>query len=202
MDHGEEAALGLRAHSGWAVLVAIGGPLSAPAVIARSRIELVRPEIPRSAQPYHAAAEMQLADAEAFLARCAQAAHTLAATAIGEALADLSARGLRPAACAVLLAAGRPLPNLPSILASHPAIHTAEGEFFRNALKSAAGSHGLAVTGIKERELLTRAAARLRISADRLTRRAAEMGKTCGPPWRQDEKLSALAAWLALAERA
>src|SRR5712692_8847232 len=68
-DAGEvtRAALGLRAHSGWAALVVVAGSLrstavlsvpsvpSAPCVINRRRIELAAPGIPK--QPYHAAAE-------------------------------------------------------------------------------------------------------------------------------------------------
>ena len=39
------AALGLRAHSGWAALVAVAGTRGAPAVIDRRRIELADPTI-------------------------------------------------------------------------------------------------------------------------------------------------------------
>ena len=37
------AALGLRAHSGWAALVVVAGPRSSPAVVDRRRIELIDP---------------------------------------------------------------------------------------------------------------------------------------------------------------
>ena len=150
-----KAALGFRAHSGWAVMVAMGGEASAPLVVERRRVELVNREVPGSAQPYHAAVGMKLQDAEAFLRQSADAANALAREALRDALAELAERGCQVAGCAVLLAAGRPSADLESTLASHPAIHTAEGEFFRNALKLAAESHGLAVTGIKERELLS-----------------------------------------------
>jgi len=193
-----KAALGFRAHSGWAVMVAVGGEACAPVVLDRRRVELVNREIPGSLQPYHAAAEMKLTDAEAFLRRCSDAVNAMARAAMRDALAELAECGYQVIGCAVLLAAGRPLADLASTLASHPAIHTAEGEFFRNALKLAAGSHGLAVTGIKERELFSRGAARLHIPVDELQRRAADLGKAIGPPWRQDEKLSCVAGWLVL----
>jgi hypothetical protein len=51
---------------------------------------------------------------------------------------------------------------------------------------------------MKERELFTRAAARLRLPASRIEEHVAAMGKSIGPPWRQDEKFAAVAAWLAL----
>ena len=48
---------------------------------------------------------------------------------------------------------------------------------------------------------MARCTVELGLSADELTRRLAEFGRTLGPPWRQDEKLATLAAWLALAAR-
>lgn len=65
----------------------------------------------------------------------------------------------------VLLGSGKPLPELARILAAHPLIHTAEGVFFRNVLRRACEVCGLAVAGIKEREVLERCAAALRIPA-------------------------------------
>jgi hypothetical protein len=50
------------------------------------------------------------------------------------------------------------------------------------------------VAGIKEREVLERCVAALRIPAAELQMRLSAMGRTLGPPWTQDEKLSAAAA--------
>ena len=36
------------------------------------------------------------------------------------------------------------------------------------------------------------------MEAARLQRRVQEMGRAIGPPWTQDQKLAALAAWIAL----
>jgi len=171
-------------------MVAVGGEASSPVVLERRRLELVNREIPGSVQPYHWAKDMKLEDAEAFLRLCAEAAAGMARAGLRDALAALAGRGYEATGCAILLAAGRPARDLASTLRSHPAIHTAEGEFFRNALRVAAESHGLAVTGIKERELAGDGA---------LERRVAELGKTIGPPWRQDEKLSCLAGLRVLA---
>jgi len=78
-------------------------------------------------------------------------------------------------------------------------IHTAEGEHFRNAIRGASKRHDLLVTGVKERELLARGSAELRIHTDDLERRVSEMGRPIGPPWAQDQKRAALVGWLALA---
>ena len=57
----------------------------------------------------------------------------------------------------------------------------------------------LPVIGIKEKELLSRASKELRMSVDELQSCLADMGRTLGPPWRQDEKYASLIGWLALA---
>lgn len=48
-----EAALGFRAHSGWAAMVALAGALNAPLVVDRRRLELADPHRTGPMQPYH-----------------------------------------------------------------------------------------------------------------------------------------------------
>jgi hypothetical protein len=192
------AALGFRAHSGWAALVAVAGSASTPVVIGRRRVDTADPRIRGSLQPYHAAKAMKLADAEAFLARCAEATRKIAETAIGSAVAELASKGHTATGACILLGSGRPTTDLAATLRSHPMIHTAEGDFFREALKTACESCGLPVLGVREKELAGQAATALGLTADDLQRRVAELGKIIGPPWRQDEKQCAIAAWLAL----
>src|SRR2546428_14111456 len=62
------AALGFRAHSGWAALVVVAAPSRSPAVIDRRRIALVDPGIPK--QPYHAAQKLYLKEAAQLVRRC------------------------------------------------------------------------------------------------------------------------------------
>jgi len=195
----KRVALGLRAHSGWAALVAIGGAADIPVVIQRRRLELADCRIASAKLPYHAAEPMELKAAEKFLRGCAQATRAMAEPALRGAVADLHGKGLTVIGACVLLASGRPLPDLAATLASHALIHTAEGEFYRDALRKACECCGLAVTGIKERELLNQASQRLGLSPNELGRRVSELGKGIGPPWTQDEKLCAMAGWVTLA---
>src|SRR5260370_3090211 len=58
------AALGFRAHSGWAALVAIAGASRSPAIVERGRLELADPRDPHAKQPYHAAAQLVLKEAD------------------------------------------------------------------------------------------------------------------------------------------
>jgi hypothetical protein len=194
-----KAAIGFRAHSGWAALVAVAGSLDNPEIIARRRIEIADPSIGGSKQPYHAAEPMELPDAKKYIAQCTTSTRRLAREAIRAAVEGLRDRRFETAVCGIVLGSGRPLPKLDAILASHALIHTAEGEFFRNALVEAAEHRGLTVAGVKERELLDRAAAQFRRPMDQIERCIADIGKAIGPPWTQDQKYAAIVALMALA---
>lgn len=193
----ERVALGVRTHSGWAVLVAIGGPSSAPFVADRRRLALCDGSFPR--QPYHAAENLPAAKAQALVSRSLETAHRLAREAVAAAMKDRRAAGHDVAGCGLLVGSGRPLPaELRAILASHPLIHTAEGEMYREALRVGCERAGVAVVGLRAREIEAMASKRFKLSPDALRARVGALGKPLGPPWSQDEKLAALAAWLVL----
>jgi hypothetical protein len=194
---GRDAALGFRAHSGWAALVAVAGPVAAPEAVQRRRVELVR-SAPR--QPFHAAEGLAFAEAEDLVRRATAEAAALAEAVVRDAVAQLRAAGHSPVAAGLLLAAGRPLRGLREILASHALIHAAEGELFRDVLRRASRACGLALVEAGERELEDRASLSLRRSPAEIRARLAEWGKALGSPWTQDEKRAALVAWLALSE--
>jgi hypothetical protein len=194
------AALGLRAHSGWAVLVAISGSSEAPDVIHRRRIVTADPEIRGSKQPFHAAEPLKLLDAQSLINECTESTRRLSREALREVITDLREKGLEVIGCGVILGSGRSLPALEAILASHALLHTAEGEFYRQALVEAGEHCGLPVSGVKEREAYERGAEQLDLSADELQTRIVALGRGIGPPWTQDQKFAALVAWLALAK--
>ncbi len=194
------AALGFRAHSGWAAMVAIAGPIESPEVVSRRRIELADPKIPRPVQPYHAAQEMELKEAEAYISQFAEAARDFATQALQAAIQDLRKEGYEVVGCGIVIGSGRPTPNVEGALASHPLLHTAEGELFRNAIISAAERCHLPVHRVREKEALTSGAEKLTLSVDRVQSRLTEFGRSIGPPCGQDQKLATLVAWLALVE--
>jgi hypothetical protein len=192
------AAIGMRAHSGWAALVALAGTSDAPHVIKRQRIETADPAIRGSKQPFHAAEPLELPEAQALIDTCTESTRELSRQALKTAIGELRGKGFEVIGGGVILGSGRSLPELKSILASHALLHTAEGEFYRQALVEAGQSCGLAVTGIKEREAYEQGAARLGLPVDKLQSRLAELGRGIGPPWTQDQKYAALVAWLSL----
>jgi hypothetical protein len=165
----KRAAIGVRMHSGWGILVAVAEP---NLVVARRRIEI----LPAGGikQPYHHAAEMELDAAGRFLTASFSSCQRMATDALREAVGALAyeIRG-----CAMLLSSARPLPPLPRILASHPLIHTAEGEFYRDAVRQACIGLNIQVHSFVEKELTP---------VPGLT--------VIGPPWASDHKLAAAAA--------
>jgi hypothetical protein len=193
-----KAALGLRAHSGWAALVAVAGTRGSIEVVDRRRIELSASKTPGPKQPYHEAEGQKLEKARQIVMRYAEEAGRLASEGFRAVLADLKNSGHDVVGCGLLLASGRPLPALESILASHALIHSADGELFRDALAGAAKEHRLALIRIKEKEAVGEVASRLRLEPTELQRRVAGLGKSVGPPWTQDQKLASIVAWLAL----
>jgi hypothetical protein len=196
----EAVALGLRAHSGWTAAVAASGSPNKPIILDLRRIETADARIHGSTQPYHAAKELCFEEAETLIRQCQESSTLLAVRAVSAWIAQLRQNGLRVVGVGILYASGRPLPNLAAILRSHALIHTAEGEFFRAALVTASECCSVHVTKIKEREIWESATSVFRLPTEDLQRRIGELGKSVGPPWRQDEKLASLAAWITLIE--
>lgn len=200
----KRAAIGIQMHSGWGVLVAVAYGDSVE-ILDRRRIVVVDPAMPGANQPYHHA-RMQLERqnlevAERYLASCASVSEKLATKAIEEVVADLRGRGYRAAGAVVLQGAGRPLPALPQILASHPLIHTAEGEFFSKVVTKACERWKIPVKNIRRRDLEQHTKITFGKAAAQLQRTVANIGKSLGPPWKADHKTAALAALTVLAEK-
>lgn len=193
------ATLGIRMHSGWGVLVAVSGEADSLEVLDRRRIVTIDPTIPGANQPYHYAASLGLQESERYLADCAAVSERFALAAVEDVVRGLDARRYRVVGATVLLASGRPLPPLAKILASHPLIHTAEGEFFRHAVSKACEALKIPVTAIRERDLEERAKAAFGRAFRRVQRSIASLGSLIGPPWTKDHKTAALAASMILA---
>jgi hypothetical protein len=192
-------AIGIRPHSGWAAIVVVSRNLHAVDVVARRIIAITAPDMKGAKQPYHFAQEQNLRDPESYLAECAAASERMALEGLRETIKEIKRPEKVVAGCAILLASGRTLPLLEKILASHPLIHTAEGEFFRQAFWRASELLGIQVTGIRERELDQNAVAVFGKDAAALQLEIAGLGKLIGPPWTADQKNACLAALLVLA---
>jgi hypothetical protein len=166
-------AVGWRSHSGWAVLVALRGPVSFPQILARRRIELVDDSLPR--QPYHAVAEegLSLRAGEALIARVEKTARAAAIA------ATESVRNECGVDVVGVVGRVRVIPDdLEKILASHALLHAAEGDLYERVLIDAATHIGLNALVLEPASIEIPAAVE-------------SGGKTLGPPWQKDHKLAA-----------
>jgi hypothetical protein len=197
----KRAAIGIRAHSGWGAVVAVSISAGSVEVIDRRRVAITVPGTPGANQPYHFAEHLDLPEAEKFLAKCGAASERLALSGIGDLVGELRDRKYRVVGSAVLLASGRPLPVLSTVLASHAMIHAAEGEFFRKAFWKACEGLDLVVTGFRERDLDQCAQTALGKAAAQVRQQIAALGRSLGPPWTQDQKAATLAASVLLAAK-
>ena len=181
--------------------MALAGPSALPTVVDRRRIELADASIEGSKQPYHEAEGKKPKEAERIVTRCTESSRRLGREALRAVVDELRGGTHDVVGCGLLLASGRTLPgDVHAILASHALIHAAEGEMYRDVLRRASEHLSLRVTGVREREVLARAAEATGRPPSELQRRVTEMGRALGPPWRQDEKLATLAAWTVLAQ--
>ena len=186
-------------HSGWGIVVAVAAEGEAIEVLDRMRIEVADPKMPGAKQPYHYAAELPAGKAQAHIERCEDASGEMARAAVDELIRSSRGGGYHIAGCGMLTGAGRELPSLEKILAAHPLIHTAEGEFFREVVRRACEAVEIPVVKIPEKQLEEQARTALGKSHAAIARAIERMGATIGPPWTQDQKKAALAAAVILA---
>jgi hypothetical protein len=194
----KRAAFGVHMHSGWGVLVAVARDAHLVELLDRRRIVIADREVPGAIQPYHFAAQLEPPKQEKHLAHCAASSSRMAAKAIVEVVKELNGRHYEVVGTAILFASGRALPPLAKVLVAHPLIHTAEGEFFRHAVRSACESLEMPVTMVPVRELDARAKVAFANRAGQVQSTIASLGRSVGPPWTSDHKTAALAAALIL----
>lgn len=190
-----KVAFGLKAHSGWAALVAVGQRDGDFVVADRRRIELVEEEWAK--QPYHTAENLKPDVARDVVERGVEEAHRLAIRELRAAVKRERERENDVTACAVLVATPMPDWTVEEILAVHFRTHKAEGALFRDALVAAIKACGLRLVAISEKQLAKDAERALGIPLSGLVKRITTLGKSVGPPWGKDQKDAALAAMVA-----
>ena len=192
--------IGLKAHSGWAVLVAVAREgADRFTVIERSRIEMLEDrDAEWAGQPYHAAQDQPQDKARAIVAKGIAEVHRGARRELRAAVARMGAAGHPIAACAVLTPAPLPGWSTGQILAVHVRMHQAEGALYPRELIDAARHCGLRVRAIEQKRLEDHAEQALGLRGAAIMKRLAALGKPLGAPWGADQKAAALAAMITL----
>lgn len=193
-----KVALGLKSHSGWAVLVVIGSAGNELHVIDRRRIELVEKGAAWAKQPYHAAERLPTNKARERVKLGVESAYRIAGKEMKLTTERLSDQQHEIVGCAVLVANPMPDWTTDEILAVHFRMHKAEGVLFADALARAAVDCKLNLIAIPEKQLNEEAEKRLTTPLNDVMQEVITLGKAVGAPWGKDQKNAALAAIVAL----
>ena len=200
MREGERAAaLGCRAHTGWAVLVVVTGGLARPEVVFRGRGELGDPGGRVRKNVYHAARALEPGVAAELVEAGERIAAEQAAAALERTLREARSEGAVVRSCAVVLGAPSGGTRLDTILRSHALVHAAEGRLYQGALLQGAESLGLGAIAVPKQSIWEQGEEALGLARDELRQWIDGLRRELGPPWAQDQKLAALAGWIALA---
>jgi hypothetical protein len=203
---GEPAAIGLRAVRGGSVVVAATTGGGAPRVVLSTFLDTAAEGDRLAFEPYHIAFEIAggrkdvPAEAAAAVAEGRRRQARMAVSGLASLVARLKGVGCEPAMAALLVnRAGWMTDLLEHCLSApeHPPV--AEGLAVREALRSACRGRGLPIVEMDEKLLPETAAAVLGLSPGAVDARLKALGAAAGKPWRKEQKLACLAAWVALA---
>jgi hypothetical protein len=198
---GLSGALGLRPVKGGALAVAVAMDARGPRVVLSTVLATAAEGDRLTLEPYQLAYEKGAsAETAALVAEARRRQDALAEQGLTGLLARLREAGAEPRRAALLVnRAGWITDLLAHALSSpeHPAV--IEGLAVREALRSAFARCGLEAVEMDEKSLPETAAADLKLSPTEIDAWLTGLGATAGKPWRKEQKLACLAAWLAAA---
>jgi hypothetical protein len=180
----------------------VAGGITRLEVVFRGRVELGDPRGRVRKNAFHAARALEPAAAAELVEAAERIATEQAAAAIERTVREAADEGAAVRSSAVVVGAPQRGLGLETILASHALVHAAEGRLYQGALLRGAESCGLDTIAVPKRAIWAEAEAALGVAEDDLRHRLDELRREVGPPWAQDQKLAALAAWIALARPA
>jgi len=191
-------AIGLKTHSGWAALIAIGDLDGKLSLVDGRRVDLVsNPDSWHQKQPYHAAEKLPPKAAETLVLNALEETSRIAVEQLRRRVDEFS-KEHKVVGIGIVTPSPMPAWSVSEILAVHMRMHKAEGIMYPHALAGAARKIEIPVAAVNEKtvdadlsRLLGRRAARQSID---LT----SIGKQAGPPWGKDQKLASLSALIAL----
>ena len=194
MTKPQTAALGFRVKSGWAAAVLLTGTARSPQLCDVRRIELSDPQHPETRQPYHAAMGKLERDARKINQRV-DVVRGIAQQSIATLLAGYRRQNLRIRRAALVV--GSQI-DPDSIANPHIRAHAFEGRLFRSVLEESLRAHRIRANILIERHAYALAVEELKQTNQNVRRKIQNFGGEMETPWRAEQKLAAVAAWLAL----
>jgi hypothetical protein len=199
-------ALGFRALKGGSVVVGVATDGDEPRVLVSTFLATATEGDRLAFEPYHVAAEMARArhgegsaQAAAAVAEGRKRQDALAAAGLEDIVGRLRSAGHEPGVAALLVNRAGWISDLLEYslaFADHPPV--AEGLAVREAVRFACGQARIHVSEMDEKSLPARASELLRLSPADVDTRLKALGATAGKPWRKEQKLACLAAWVAI----
>jgi len=187
--------MGFRVKSGWAAAVAVGGTRSRPSVLLQVSLQMSEPGNSSTRQPYHRSMGVLETDPDTIAERRDQVRRAARAS-VAAFLAEASREGVRPLAAVVVGSAGT---DPDSISNPHIRAHALEGQLFTNTLVEVIRRAGAEVVAVGEPSVWFDAERILGLGRVELKAALARLGES-RVPWRADQKVAALAAWLRLTD--
>ncbi|MCU1350419.1 MAG: hypothetical protein JWO56_3449 [Acidobacteria bacterium] len=201
--------LGFRALKGGSVVVGVAMDQRDPRVVLSSFLATAAGSDRLSLEPYHVAAAMERgpdggpsAEAATAVAEGRKRQNELATAGLEEIVRQLRKEGSELVVAALLVNRAGWISDLLDYslaFADHPPV--AEGLAVRDALRFAFGRLGVEVAEMDEKSLHALASKELGLDSSEIDARLKTLGATAGRPWRKEQKLACLAAWVALAPR-
>lgn len=201
--------LGFRAQRGGAVVVGVTVERGEPRVVLSTFLPTAEVGDRLAFEPYHVATEMPRgrdggasAAARGAVEEARKRQVALATKGLKAIMAKLAGEGHSPVDGALLINRAGWMTDLLAYslaFADHPPV--AEGLQVRESLRRAFDKAKLKVAEIDEKTLPALASEVLRLSPTALDARLKALGTTAGRPWRKEQKLACLAAWMSCVAR-
>jgi hypothetical protein len=189
------AALGFRVKSGWAMAVLLVGPRNAPKLVKCQAVLLSDPRIPQSKQPCHAALELPGKEGKTLRKKLGRIVAGAAKKSVHELLRQASNEGHAVVGAGLVVGS---LVDPRTLHNEHIRAHGLEGQLFRTVLRDALCAQEIPCQMLLEKTAYITASAALSKSPTDTKRIVAGLGELHEGSWRAEEKLAALAAWMAL----
>jgi len=191
------AALGFRVKSGWAAAVLLTGSARSPQLCDVQRIDLSDPRLPETRQPYHAGMGRLETDMKK-ISRRVDVVRRITKKSIAKLLAGYRQQNFTIKRAAFVV--GSQI-DPRSVANAHIRAHALEGQLFRSVLQQSLHGHGIRTEVLLEREAYGKAAVELKQSNENLRRMIQNFGRDAKASWRAEQKLAAVAAWVALGKQ-
>lgn len=189
------AALGFTVKSGWASAVVLAGTSAKPELVSAARVELSDPADADARQPYHDGFATMRKEGPV-LTRLLASVKTFGRREVRHWIHAHRKKGYTIRGSGIIVGS---VIDPATIGNEHIRIHAMEGQLFRSVIDGACEGEDLPRLIVRQRDLFQQARKTLAMPEARIKSRLAALGQGSHGPWRAEQKMAALGAWLVLA---